>query len=468
MPMRRLVLLTLFLLAAVVAAAPVRSARRRSVPTRVFPDTRARIRVFADQLPARMSDAQWRFAATHYVGSQKAVRSWTRRMRRLNPSFLMLHYQLAVGTGPAAFVEGEEWTNDFHTVTQNESWFMHDDREHRLHQPAWDWDLMDLRFAGGRPRTGFPAYWLASALRRMRANENDGCFADSYTQDILMNQLQPSTRLFSDVETNKRSWLPHLNAYGAWCAAAFHREPERFYYLPNLGGLVTTWDTVTDLAVGDGGMNEGFAAPEPGKSYSDEDWKLQMSRVLELAARRKIVLCQTGIDPERLDHRWFVVGSYLLTKGHRSYLNMFEKSSLEWYPEYTLDLGPYLAEPGAREPARPGAGTREPPRRRGERGGDEGCRAGEEGRPDVTAYWRADWKLFRRDYVRGIVLVNPTGSRVTVPELGQTYHLVTARGGGAVGGDGQAPGSLATRPVTSVTVPGHSARILMRAALAYE
>jgi len=225
----------------------------------------------------------------------------------------MLHYQLAVGTGPAAFVEGEEWTNDFQQVTQNESWFMHNDREHRLHQEKWDWYLMDIRFAGGRPRTGFPAYWVRSALRRMRANENDGCFADSYTQDILLHQLDPSFRLFTDAETNKRSWLPHLNAYGAWCAAAFHRQPERFYYLPNLGGLVTTWDTVTDLAVGDGGMNEGFAAPEPGKHYSDDDWKLQMSRVLGLAARRKIVICQTSVDPDRHDHRWFVVGSYLLT-----------------------------------------------------------------------------------------------------------------------------------------------------------
>src|SRR5262249_30202515 len=209
-------------------------------------------------------------------------------------------------------------------------------------QRRWDWSLMDIRFAAGRPRTGFPAYWAASAIRRMRANENDGCFADSYTQDILIGQLQPSIPLFSDAETNKRSWLPHLNAYGAWCASAFHQQPERFYYLPNLGGLVTTWDTVTDLAVGDGGMNEGFAAPEPGGHYSDEDWKLQMSRVLELASRRKILICQTAVDPDRLDHRWFVVGSYLLSKGRRSYLNMFEKSSLEWYPEYRLDLGPYL------------------------------------------------------------------------------------------------------------------------------
>ena len=55
-------------------------------------------------------------------------------MRRLNPSFLMLHYQLAVGAGPAPFVDGEQWTNDFAKVTQHEPWFMHDEMGHRLLQ----------------------------------------------------------------------------------------------------------------------------------------------------------------------------------------------------------------------------------------------------------------------------------------------------------------------------------------------
>ena len=31
-------------------------------------------------------------------------------MRRLNPAFLVLHYQLAVGAGPAPFVVGDRWT----------------------------------------------------------------------------------------------------------------------------------------------------------------------------------------------------------------------------------------------------------------------------------------------------------------------------------------------------------------------
>src|SRR5579872_2665168 len=206
---------------------------------RSFPDTRAAIRVFADQLPSQLSDAQWRFVASHYVGSQKQTRSWTRRIRRLNPRYLMLHYQLAVGTGPATFVDGDEWVNDFDRVTQHEEWFLHDSQGHRLLQPDWKWYVMDIRFADGRPATGFPAYWLFTALQRMRDNEADGCFADSYTQDILMNQLRPPFVWFTSAEANKSQWLPHLNQYGAYCAGGFHRQPERFYYLPNLGGMVT-------------------------------------------------------------------------------------------------------------------------------------------------------------------------------------------------------------------------------------
>jgi hypothetical protein len=395
---------------------------------RSFPETKDKILVFNDQLPGGMSDVQYQFAATHYVGSQKLPPSWVHRLRQINPGFLMLHYQLAVGAGPALFLTGEQWTNDFNTVQSHEDWFMHDDQGHRLRQPAWDWYLMDIRFQNGRPSTDFPDYWLSKAVERMRMNEADGCFADSYTQDILIGQLQPSCVLFTDPARNKLDWLPHLNRYGAYCAANFRAQPERFYYLPNLGGLITTWDTVTDRMVGDGGMNEGFCAAGPGNYYALDDWKLQMTRLLTLAAANKIVICQTSTSAGNADHRWFLVGSYLLTKGHRSYLNMFHNSTLEWYPEYTLDLGAYQSEPST----------------------------------DVNTYWNSSWQLYRRDFAKGFVLVNPSGSPVTVSELGGSYRLVSASGGGAVPADGTAPGSLSTSVVTSVTVPAHSARVLLR------
>jgi hypothetical protein len=394
---------------------------------RPFPDTRSAIRVFADQLPSQLTDAQWRFAATHYAGSQKATRSWVNRIRRLNPRYLMLHYQLAVGTGPAAFVVGDQWTNDFASVTQHESWFLHNEKGQRLHQGTWDWYVMDIRFENGKPKSGYPNYWLKTAIQRMRENEDDGCFADSYTQDILMSQLNPPFDWFMSAESNWKNWLPHLNQFGAYCANGFHRQPERFYYLPNLGGLVTTWDRYTNYAVGDGGMNEGFCAGGPGNYYSDDDWKLQMSRLLMLASKGKILICQTGTDPQNYDHRWFIVGSYLLTKGRRSYLNMFQKSSLEWYPEYDLDLGRYLDDPKA----------------------------------DVMRFWNPEWKVFQRDYRKGLVLVNPYSQEVRIPDLGKIYHLVSAQGGGAVPENGKPDGRLSKRPVTSLTIPGHSARVLL-------
>lgn len=398
-------------------------------PPRLFPDSRAHILIYADQMPAQLTPAQWQFVATHYVGSQKMTRSWTRRIRQLNPNFLMLHYQLAVGTGPAPFVVGDQWINDFAKVTRHENWFMHDAIGHRLHQTTWDWYVMDLRFADHRPATGFPDYWLSSAVQRMRTNEDDGCFADSYTQDILTNQLQPRDKLFTDPQALQRDWLPQLNQYGAYCSAGFHRQPERFYFLPNFGGEVTTWDHITDLNVGDGGMIEGFCNPSGAHDYlSLADWQQQMSRTLGLSSRGKIVLCQTGIDPADADSRWFIVGAYLLTKGPHSYLNMVHQTSLEWYPEYTLDLGAYTEAPQS----------------------------------DVVAYWRPEWGVYRRDFIKGMVLVNPGEAPVMVAHLGGTYHLVSAQGGGGIGPDGREKGMLTATAVTSVTIPAHSARALLR------
>ncbi len=73
------------------------------VAARDFPDTSNGIFVFDDQLDTgAMSEAQFAFAATHVVGTQKIVVSAVRRLRQINPNFLVLHYRLGPGTGPRA------------------------------------------------------------------------------------------------------------------------------------------------------------------------------------------------------------------------------------------------------------------------------------------------------------------------------------------------------------------------------
>ncbi|CEK12960.1 hypothetical protein CWRG_00289 [Chthonomonas calidirosea] len=392
-----------------------------------FPDTTNRIVVFADQLPAAnsLSPAQWRFIADHYAGTQKETRSWAETIRKLNPHFIILHYQLAVGAGTAAFLDGERWTNDFGYIKQHPHWFLRTADGSPISQNVYHWDVMNILFRNGEPISGWPKYWVETALQRLRDNEDDGVFADSYTQDILMNQVNPPFAWFSHVEACKQNWIPNLNLYGAYCCKALHDQPEHFYYLPNLGGLVNAWDT-TNYAVGDGGMNEGFALSGPGNYYAPSDWQLQMNRLLALIRADKIVICQSYIRDSDYDARWFVMGSYLLIKGRHTYINMFDTSTLSWYPEYTISLGAPLSEPAR----------------------------------TISADWDVAWGVYRRDFARGMVLVNPDTRPVKI-DLGRTKYLVEAEGGGPVPASGVPMGQLKRRPVRVVTIPSHSARILL-------
>jgi hypothetical protein len=392
---------------------------------RPFPDSGSQILIFTDELPGSLSNGQLNFAATHYVGTQKELLSWTQTIRQINPSFIVLHYQLALGNGTALFSDGNNWTNDFSYVTKHNGWFLHDGTS-RIEQTTWDWYVMNIVFKNSAPVSGYPNYWVTAALQRLRDNQNDGVFADSYTQDVLFGQVAPAFSWFNNVNMCSTHWITNLNQYGAYCYAALLNQPEQFYYLPNLGALITSWDT-TNYAVGDGGMNEGFAIPNSSSYYATSDWQLQQGRILGLTSQDKIVLCQSYISTSNHDQRWFVVGSHLLTKGHHSYLNMFQNNSLEWYPEYVVDLGAYTSEPVA----------------------------------GLSTYWNASWNVYQRNYANGIVLVNPGTSAVNIANLAQTMYLVTASGGGPVPSDGTQPGSLSTTAVTSVTIPAHSARVLL-------
>jgi Hypothetical glycosyl hydrolase family 15 len=391
---------------------------------RPFPDTSGQILIFADQLPDQPTTGQWNFIASHYVGCQKELLSWTQTVRQINPQFIVLHYQLAVGCGTADFIDGNTWTNDFPYVSQHDDWFLLDSGS-RIEQTTWDWYVMNIVFSSGAPISGFPSYWTSAAVQRLNDNQNDGVFADSYTVDVLFGQVNPAYSWFNDVTTCLNNWIPNLNQYGAYCASALHSQPQQFYYLPNLGGLITSWDT-TNYAVGDGGMNEGFAIPNSTSYYALSDWQLQMSRILALASQGKIVIGQSYINTSNNDQRWFVVGCHLLTKGNRTYLNMFDKSTLEWYPEYTVPLGTYVAAPVA----------------------------------DLSQYWNSAWGVYQRNFANGMVLVNPSTTAVTI-NLDGTYLLVRSSGGGAVPGSGSQPGSLSTSAVTKIKIPAHSARVLL-------
>ena len=375
-----------------------------------------------------MTEAQRSFAATNLAGTQKMRRSEIRTIRTYNTNFLCLHYQLAVGCGAHDFIDGDAWTSDWATVNSRESWFLHNGLAQRVNQTAWDWDVMDVTYSGGTPNTGFPQYWITTCLARITSAENDGVFADSFTIDgYTFGQCSPTQSWFEDTGECTANWIPSLNAYGAAIRDAFAADGRGYKFLPNLGGLITGWDT-TSYGVGDGGMVECFAFMDSWTLFDPLDWELQMDRAIALVRSNKIVICQSYPETWDYTNRMFATASYLLIKGSRTYLSLLTTDDLvlEYYPEYTINLGGAASAPTT-----------------------------------IDDLWYESWGVYRRDYTNGIVLVNPDVSPVTIANLGATYSNVVASGGGSVNVSGDYAGSLSSTPITSLTMPPYSGAILL-------
>jgi hypothetical protein len=399
---------------------------------RSFPDTRDGIFVFADQIPPGNTDAQNRFAATHYLGTQKMIRDDIEAIRVYNPDFLHLHYKLSVGQGDSTilFIDGNDWVTDWDYVNQQDDWFVTDGEGTRIRHVPDGWYLMDVSGQiSGAGEDGWKEYWASTCIEQMRHNAADGVFADSYDIAVVNADFLDPPYFWFEGTNPLTYWVPHLEIFGNYITEQLHAQPERFYVLPNLGFQVTSWDT-TDYAFADGGMIEGFAQWGGDNPFSLSDWKLQMNRILALVALDKILICQSYMwDAWDMDDRGFYLGCYLLVKGHHTYVNILSGGpgqNMQYYPEYDVDLGPYLDEPPL----------------------------------DVDSLYVPELDLYRRDYEKGFVLVNPTWETRDVA-LGDTLYLVVPQGGGVVDGNAQYGGSLAFQPATQVTLGEHEGLILL-------
>ncbi len=407
---------------------------------RSFPPTRDGIHVFYDQLPGWLSEAQVGFAARNYAGCQKMVLDDIRRLRSYNPGFIVLHYQLALGQGQWNFIDGNQWVQDwddslpaFHSyagagpVIGREGWFVTWDGS-RVWFPGWGWYIMDITFGGESPNTGYPDYWLAACKEKMRNTECDGVFADSFTIDSYFGQTTSSHPWFNEIAACSAGWVPALQSYAAYILADFAAQTENFYFLPNLGALVTGWDPTDYAALGHGGMNEGFGQWGPSSPFDIGDWQLQMDRLLALSNADRILLLECHPDADSPGERMFLIGCYLLVKGDRTYITLSGANvDIEWFPEYGIDLGPYTGGVPA----------------------------------DVASLYIADWGVYRREYERGFVLVNPTDSARSIPDLDGIFRLAVAQGGGAVPENGVPSGVLSFSEVTAVELPPYSGAVLI-------
>lgn len=400
--------------------APVPSATRRPLP-----DTTAGIHIFNDQLSGHLTDEQVSFCATHYAGTQKMTRDSADRLRAVNPGFIILHYRLGLGLGYRS-TEGDcnptggylhiintnwvqEWPGD---TTVQDSWFYLYGGQ-RVLNCTYGWYVMNL------PDTGWREWWIAQVLEQLANNDDDGLFADSLSIPSYLgaNTYDPVLPAYDPAfESTWAGWIADFISF------VMDRFGERYYLIPNAGSWVTTRDP-TNYSGTDGVMIEGFGY-DVWESYGETDWKLQMNRCLGLINAGKCLIGQS-YRTESVDTRLFELGSYLLIKGNRTYINLEEGFEPEWWPEYEVPIGTPQGAPPA----------------------------------TVNDLYSSSWGVFSRSYSNGLVLVNTSASTRTIAP-GGTYYLAQPSGGGSVPENGIPPSEWRVEytPVSEVTLqPGHAA-----------
>jgi hypothetical protein len=397
---------------------------------RPFPDATDGIHVFSDQLDTSgMTERQFEFAATHYTSAQKIFPSDARRLHAHNPRFVILNYRLGLGLGyrktvgdcdPSGdwyeVIEGEKWVREFPEDPQL-GWFF-EWAGRRVLFCDWGWYIMDLGNASWRD------YWYGEVLRQIRANSADGVFADGLVVPNYFGWKRfdpPLPELDADFE---KAWSKRIEDFIAYAQTG---ELADYYFIPNVGEWVTGRDA-TDYSGADGVMVEGFGRWSDGSYFSalDEDWQLQMDRILGLVNLDKIILLQQYVDAANVEDRLFLIGSYLLVKGRHTYINLEWSMLPEWFPEYEIPIGSPVG----------GVST-------------------------ISELWRSDWGIYAREYSNGLVLVNPT-DEIRLVELPTTYHQAFPQSGGTVPADGDVSAwGVEYKLVTTVAVGPNQATVLV-------
>ncbi len=400
---------------------------------RPWPNTTNGIHVFNDQLSSGLSDAQAGFAATNYAGSQKLLRRDADQIRSHNSNFMVLHYRLGHGLGyrviqngcePTGgfihFIEGNEWVREWPDGGGDAAWFVEYGGNPRVLNCDWGWYLMDIGNSGWRN------YWHGEVLRQLRANDNDGVFMDSLSVPNYLGAGSYSPRL-PDVDSGfEGDWSSRITNWIAWLQG---QAVGGYYLVPNVGSWITSRET-TDYTGADGVMVEGFALENDRSPYNLEDWRLQVNRILGLVSRGKAIIGQNYATGSQ--ERMFSLGTYLLVKGGRTFINIDSGEDPEWWPEYDIGIGSPTES----------AGT------------------------NIENLAHSSDGIYRRLFDNGIVLVNATNpwdgtAKTQTVNLDKTYYLAKTSGGGTVPESGAKPGSVSYEAVNSVTLGPYSAAVVL-------
>ncbi len=399
---------------------------------RPFPSTWSKTLVFADQLTAgtSLTNAQIHFAATHFVGTQKILVPLIRKLRAINPRFLVLHYHLGVwqsGKNVPYIINGFHWGNDYSHVSRHESWFLHTAYANGKN-PKDRLKAVDGKYLMNITNSAYFHYLVQSLIRQARAGHDDGIFLDSYSTAAVNYYMHNYSHWCYPriVQAHKQlgglTWAQASDNFMQRLTADLNKAG--IYCLPNIGDLVTGWDH-TDYALSNGGMLEG--APGQWSHYGQTQWVQSANRALQLIDADKIIFFQSYLhDAADYRQRLYWLGTYLLLRGRYTYITYFNRHPFEYYPEFGINIGT----------------------------------------PLKTAKTIADLQkgaLYIRRFTQGLVVVNSADRKSHAYRIPVGYREAQVQGGGTINASGKMSGALIFVPVGGrVRLPPHSSLILVR------
>ena len=385
---------------------------------RPLSDTVDGIHIWADQLDAT-SDAEDRFIAGHYVGSQKLTKDRIDPIRAYNPDFIVVQYHKAYGVDQGGnIIEPNEWGRDIskhdgYMATHpedgdEEEYYFHwndgsvERRVEHYYRGHMECYLADIRHEGYRK------YVTGETIRRCRDVGFDGTFFDvayfpwyGYNPQTWYEYPPLNWPAIPDCGS---LWNELAEPFWQYVQDAYHSIGNDYYCLSNCGRMITGWYVHTYLDYIDGAMSEGFMTYNG--VLTGVNWELSASRILRyLTGNDKILIAQPSIEVENIPLREWCMANYLLLKNDKSfYYNVDTGGDVSWWPEYEIELGAYTQAP-----------TRH--------------------LSDLLV--QGTESLYLRRYERGLVLVNP-GDNPQQYALVDTLRRYRFSGGGRLV-DGQKP-----------------------------
>lgn len=340
----------------------------------------------------RATEAQIDFVNSHYDYVMTPFLSKEIRARIQKPQLIL--YRSIQGT----------WTDfnqfDWAHINAHENMFCHHQGDRIL--TIWNSWLMDPNDMVDPHDPDAMNHWInyyaVTAAKQVYQYNYDGLFIDSASHRLSPGAV--NGKMPDDYD-------PERWRQGRVTALAFIKS-----YLPDksvvFNGLHSDAGAEESLTNTDGGMWEVFAFnPSTGAYYGADVWQ-DVIELVEKYNREKIIVLvskKAGIT-ENIRVRMFIVASYLLVSNENVILSMAdlnrdELRTIQYYPEYDLNLGEPLGN-----------------------------------------YTVNKQGLFMRQFEKGMVIVNPSASETLVFVPDDDYKQVVPVGGGVVPKDGTWEGSI--------------------------